>query len=543
MIYANYILNKIKHLPKAVFASGFPLKLKSKFKRNALNYTIHGKTVNGKNILPYPYYETTVTKNGVTFTDNGDGSITVNGTATANTNFQCSGLSSISMPQGNYILSSGVPDDDAKNALGLAFGYKIGDESRTVLYTIDGQSTITLNETAMCDIIIVIRKNQTVSNLVFKPMLELGDTATEYEKYTEYSVGDKTKNLIPYPYANTTKTVNGVTFTDNGDGSIIVNGTATANATFYIKTTDKNFKPSSTTLYISGCPAGGSLSTYRMTVNAFKQTESDYTYVVGASDIGNGALLNLTNKDYSQLELSITVFSGTTVNNLVFKPMLELGNTATDYEPYGYKIPLVNSGKNLIPYPYVFFGGESTKTINGITFTDNGDGSITVNGTSTLKTYFDLILNNDIIGEIDKTKTYTMSMPDVKNHNGNIALALHKGGTWVDNVCTLDFPTKDFSGYEKEFDKVQIKLIIGVNASFENLIFKPMLEVGDTATEYEPYRALDATNVYHNAQLKDGERINYKIDNLPELQLYKGENNITADTSITPVTIDIRYLN
>ena len=69
------------------------------------------------------------------------------------------------------------------------------------------------------------------------------------------------------------------------------------------------------------------------------------------------------------------------------------------------------------------------------------------------------------------------------------------------------------------------------------------LELGEEITEYEPYRASDTTNVYHNAQLKDGESINYKADDLPELQLYKGENNITADTAVTPSAIDIKYLN
>ena len=519
MIYANYILNKIKCLPKAVFASGFPLKLKSKFKRNALNYTIHGKTVTGKNLIPYPYYETTVTKNGITFTDNGDGSITVNGTATANTNFQCSGLSSIPIPQGNYMLSSGVPDDDAKNTVGLAFGYKIGDEARTVLYTIDGQRTITLNETAMCDVIIVIRANQTVNNLIFKPILELGDTATEYTPYTVYGVGDKTKNLIPYPYANTTKTVNGVTFTDNGDGSITVNGTATANATFYIKTTDKNFKPSSTTLYISGCPAGGSLSTYRMTVNAFKQTESDYTYVVGASDIGNGALLNLTSKDYSQLELSINIFSGTTVNNLVFKPMLELGNTATDYEPYGYKIPFVNRGKNLLNIKYM----SATQTNNFYaagTYTD-------------FQKYFPGIryCNAERIS-FSAESSNNAFVPEIIFYFSDAATIVLRNNSEI-------FPE------DKMITKIEIRGRTdsadynGVTVTLTNI----QLEIGDEITDYEPYRAPDTTNVYHNTQLKDDESINYKIDNLPELQLYKGENNITTDTTITPVTIDIRYLN
>ena len=671
MIYANYILNKIKCLPKAVFASGFPLKLKSKFKRNALNYTIHGKTVTGKNLIPYPYVSTTKTVNGITFTDNGDGTITVNGTATANTNFQCSNLSSISMPQGNYILSSGVPDDDAKNAVGLAFGYKIGDESRTVLYTIGGQRTFTLNETAMCDVIIVIRANQTVNNIVFKPMLELGDTATEYEKYTVYGVGDKTKNLLPYPYANTTKTVNGVTFTDNGDGSITVNGTATANATFYIKTTDKNFKPSSTTLYISGCPVGGSSNTYMISVNAYKQTESGHKYIAGASDTGNSAMLNLTNKDYSQLELPIIVFSGTTVNNIVFKPYLinlddlndadnilpypyrettltrsgitftdncdgsiTANGTATarayfilqegkwllpgkyylsgcpsggsvktyfvtgngyaggndtgngivysintdapqtnivlivdsgatvnnlifkpkmiplDYEPYGYKIPLVNRGKNLANCE-----GITSVTAKGLTieYLKNEDcflinGTVTSSGVWELKylntkinpgTYYSLSTKY-VSGTIDKTNATTTTKYAVIYFGKNNTPGLSTN--WLD--CGLDMVNVAKENRVNDCNYItRMNFYIESGITFDNYKVKIQLELGSSATDYEPYRAPDTTNVYHTAPLKDGDSISYKADRLPELQMYKGENNITTDTTITPVSIDIRYLN
>ena len=53
------------------------------------------------------------------------------------------------------------------------------------------------------------------------------------EQPAEVSVSSK--NLIPYPYVDTTKTVNGVTFTDNGDGSITVNGTATELAYFILQ--------------------------------------------------------------------------------------------------------------------------------------------------------------------------------------------------------------------------------------------------------------------------------------------------------------------
>lgn len=259
--------------------------------------------ISGKNLIPYPYANTTKTVNGVTFTDNGDGSITVNGTATATTNFLCSELSSIPIPQGHYTLSSGVSDDDAKNTVGLVLGYKFGDETRKVLYTVDGQETITLSETAMCDVIIVVRANQTVNNLVFKPMLIDLDYAN---------------NILTYPYANTTKTANGVTFTDNGDGSITANGTATATAIFSVARNTNGFIGSGT-YYLSGCPAGGNPNTYSLQPK-FDGGWSNY-------DFGTGSKITVQS---SITNISIVINAGATVNNLVFRPKL----ISLNYEPY-----------------------------------------------------------------------------------------------------------------------------------------------------------------------------------------------------------------
>ena len=78
---------------------------------------------------------------------------------------------------------------------------------------------------------------------------------------------------------------------------------------------------------------------------------------------------------------------------VVFKPMLNSGNTSKPWEPYTggkpspspeYPQPIkgtgtVSTGANLLPYPYA----DKTKVMNGITFTDNGNGTVTINGTST----------------------------------------------------------------------------------------------------------------------------------------------------------------
>lgn len=58
---------------------------------------------------------------------------------------------------------------------------------------------------------------------------------------------------------------------------------------------------------------------------------------------------------------------------------------------YGMSEQKQYSGKNLLKYPYI----ETTKTSQGITFTDNKDGSINVSGTATGTAYYNLYSNRD----------------------------------------------------------------------------------------------------------------------------------------------------
>ncbi len=130
------------------------------------------------------------------------------------------------------------------------------------------------------------------------------------------------KNLIPYPYKDTTKTLNGITFTDNGDGTITANGTATEEAVFYFNTMNLSVG----TYFLSGCPVGGSHTSYRMQL-------ADNTWETWFIDLGNGTEVTL-DKKVSLTQFRIYIAKGATVNNLVFHPQLELGSTVTAYEPY-----------------------------------------------------------------------------------------------------------------------------------------------------------------------------------------------------------------
>lgn len=152
------------------------------------------------------------------------------------------------------------------------------------------------------------------------PSISAGVTEEELRD----TVGWTGKNLIPYPFVQTTKTENGITFTDNGDGTISASGTATARANFNCFTNIRGLIGAGTYI-ISGCPANGSNEKYRCQL--WNSTKN-----VGANDFGNGASAVVDDND--ELTVQLSVFSGTTVN-LTFKPMLRKASISDPtYEPY-----------------------------------------------------------------------------------------------------------------------------------------------------------------------------------------------------------------
>ena len=125
----------------------------------------------------------------------------------------------------------------------------------------------------------------------------------------------------------------GVTFKVNltSEGyidSVVANGTATANANLNLM---RLLRPSTffnKPITMSGCPSGGSSTTYRMTL---QMQTSPYT-VVG-HDYGNG--LNTTIPDNDEdYQAIIRVISGYTCNNVVFRPMITFQGENQTYEPY-----------------------------------------------------------------------------------------------------------------------------------------------------------------------------------------------------------------
>ena len=146
------------------------------------------------------------------------------------------------------------------------------------------------------------------------------------------------QNILPYPYFNTSKTVNGITFTDNTDGTIPVSGTATSTTMFYLQA---QFKLQSGTYRLNGCPSGGSLSTFFTGIDKF----SGNTFVSAVvREYGTGAVFTVSQADVDA-GYSYTIFcgivSGVTINNLVFKPQIVSGTENLPYSRFNLTSTLI----------------------------------------------------------------------------------------------------------------------------------------------------------------------------------------------------------
>lgn len=136
-------------------------------------------------------------------------------------------------------------------------------------------------------------------------------------------VGEKTVNLLQL-YDDLDQTINGVKIKVNPDKSISVNGTCTANITITIADFDLK---QGINYHYSGCPAGGSGSTYRL------------YFGYGGVDTGNGDSIT-PSRDISDSPIKLMLYSGQVYENLTFYPMINAKTKSKVYEPYGYKIPV-----------------------------------------------------------------------------------------------------------------------------------------------------------------------------------------------------------
>lgn len=196
-------------------------------------------------------------------------------------------------------------------------------------------------------------------------------------------------------------------------------------------------------------------STVALTTNIKLINVTDKTVIAYA--------LNKTFTLTKNTEIGIKAWSGAdTVLGIV---QIELGTTATEPTPY---ISNFAGGENLIPYPYP----DTTQTIGGITFTDNGDGSITMNGTVTTEEvpYFNLM----------ETKVFPKGNYIISGNstNGDMVMFLYGAYGSVSTIVQKNGTDATFSLTEDT--EVNISFYAEEGASYNNVTITPQIVRTDT---------------------------------------------------------------
>ena len=332
-------------------------------------------------------------------------------------------------------------------------------------------------------------------------------TALENEVVTRatYSI----HNLLPFPYpggGSTTK--NGLTFTVNSDGSITVSGTASAETTFRLYNNDTDYLKGKDVI-LTGCPSGGSNSTYALGLwNA--DTSS------GNNDYGEGVAFTFPSTSNSWINL--VVRNGVAISPaLTFYPMIRLATDVDDtYRPYvptnaqllSYKYNGIMGSKNLLPFNLELLKdnntagtwSDNTYTIGNLTYTVvlNSDGTlnyINVNGTSTAAATTFMVLPSGIV-DFGDTSIGDASI-EAASANG-FTISGGSDGPLLSNLLNLQY-----RGGTKNI----VIMIPNANTTISNLKVYPMVRHSeDTDASYQPYAKTNrqitaATGAYYRTSV------------------------------------------
>ena len=187
-------------------ASGEMITVDDAIKHKVFNVTVDGAseqhTTTGKNLLPYPYTETTLTRNGITYTVNDNGSVLLNGTATSDTSLTLFGdtaeTSTYDIP-GDYV-SGGTSDAHVRVVARLNGEYHLIADNTSGFTKID-KSVYTKGYVE-----IKITAGKTFNNVTIYSMLS-NEQNIEYEPYT----GEQPSPSPDYPQPITTLTFDKIT--------------------------------------------------------------------------------------------------------------------------------------------------------------------------------------------------------------------------------------------------------------------------------------------------------------------------------------------
>ena len=403
-------------------------------------------------------------------------------------------------------------------------------------YTPDG-TTITADEDGTLHGVAEVAVDTALSTTSTNPVQNKVVTSnlTDIRKET-------TVNLLKPTLQTTTQ--NGITCTNNGDGTYTLNGTATAFTFFYLlETVENGF---SGMKYV-GAPDGSGWDSYFLW-GMYRDNDKNEVKDITSYKYSNGVVIEDC-ETYPYLDLRIAIREGQSLNNLNFKPMLTTNLSATydDYVPYtgdtgrlngdvaelkaqSVKKDNVVNNQTTTEEGYALDARQANPNVGGslgsqikavrkettvnllkptlrtntdysITCTNNGDGTYTLNGTPpTGSGYYIFYLLQGIQKNIYGGCLFTGTPFPADEYRLHVV--------YYDNNDT--WKAEKFVGSEGividgSYPRIAFNIICNNGASpANNLIFKPMLTTNLSATydDFVPYTGDGETLASDVAEIK-----------------------------------------
>lgn len=445
------------------------------------------KVSNVCQLLDKSKYPATQTINGITWTNNGDGTITANGTATNRSVLMLK--RGLRVTAGKYCILGKVGT--------VAFGIDIYADGKYVtspfsndIYTIDKGSVLNVYS--------VVENGVSANSVTIKPQLfdltemyGAGNEPTTVEQFRQDFPNEMYdyspvcwKKFRRLKYVTETKNL----FDYNKFNPIWINS-GVINSNGYLSKPVTSFN---TSLFY---PVVGWSGVLPNVLNLL-QLKGTYTFSISSISIGDiyimkynadgtmnkqlGSLTNnkkietLTFDESTYVDIKIQKETAVIVTGL----MVQEGSTPTPYQPYGY-LPL-NRGKYIANKEPVQLLDKSkypaTQTNKGVTFTNNGDGTITANGTSTKNyaSYSTTKIPRPPIGH----KILVLPKNNNSTQDHIYVFGSNDKGVWVDdlgyggNIITI---TGIGTTLKNPYTRIGINLNVNKDWVMNNHIYKPQL--------------------------------------------------------------------
>ena len=311
---------------------------------------------------------------------------------------------------------------------------------------------------------------------------------------------------------------NGVTFKVNqdADGNITsfdVSGASNSNIAFLLLENRNTYNAhpiTSNGAYV----ISGSVTPVNVTAQLF---DDDTLHTITSVD-GNSATYTYTNIPTITGNNNIYLYvnpNKSITGTVTVKPQLEKGSTATTYAPSSNLCPIsghstatvTRTGKNLLQNIR-----DASVEINGITFTKNSDGSVTISGTASATAYYNInYLTTVATAVMDfvplRGKQLALSVSETAVPNIQMSCEYFRADGSYEAITNATVITSGNFTVPSDAYRARTYLRVASGAVITTpvTVYPMLLVASDTDRTYEPYQGTSVTialgNTYYGAQL------------------------------------------